>query len=122
MAMLLSRRQVLHGATAVGFAAAGLSPVSAETPRRIPHIDSHLHCFAGKDDRRFPYDERAPYTPDKAATPEHLLDCMAKAGVDFAMVVHPEPYQDDHRYLEHCLSVGKGKLKGTLLQFADREG
>ena len=32
------------------------------------------------------------------------------------------PYQDDHRYLEHCLGVGKGRLKGTLLVFADRPG
>jgi len=47
------------------------------------------------------------------------MDC---ADVDFAVVVHPEPYQDDHRYLEHCLDVGKGRLKGTLLLFADREG
>ena len=44
------------------------------------------------------------------------------AGVDFAVVVQPEPYQDDHRYLEHCLAVGKGRLKGTLLVFADRPG
>jgi len=45
---------------------------------------------------------------------------MDGAGVDFAVVVHPEPYQDDHRYLEHCLAVGKGRLKGTCLLFADR--
>jgi predicted TIM-barrel fold metal-dependent hydrolase len=47
---------------------------------------------------------------------------MREANVDYAIVVHPEPYQDDHRYLEHCLTVGKGKLKGTLLVFADRPG
>jgi predicted TIM-barrel fold metal-dependent hydrolase len=47
---------------------------------------------------------------------------MDGAGVKYAIVVHPEPYQDDHRYLEHCLAVGKGRLKGTLLVFADREG
>jgi predicted TIM-barrel fold metal-dependent hydrolase len=45
---------------------------------------------------------------------------MDAAGVDFGVVVHPEPYQDDHRYLEHCLAVGKGRLKGTCLFFADR--
>ncbi len=45
---------------------------------------------------------------------------MDEAGVDHAMVVHPEPYQDDHRYLEYCLDVGKGKLKGTCLFFADK--
>jgi predicted TIM-barrel fold metal-dependent hydrolase len=47
---------------------------------------------------------------------------MKEARVDYAIVVHPEPYQDDHRYLEHCLAIGKEKLKGTLLLFADREG
>jgi predicted TIM-barrel fold metal-dependent hydrolase len=47
---------------------------------------------------------------------------MAEAGVDYAVVVHPEPYQDDHRYLEHCLAVGKDQLKGTCLFFADCPG
>ncbi|HVL12274.1 MAG TPA: amidohydrolase family protein [Gemmata sp.] len=98
-------------------AAAG---VVRAAPDRAPVVDTHLHCFAGKDERRFPYHENAPYKPDDAATPEHLLGCMKDAGVDYAVVVHPEPYQDDHRYLEHCLSVGKGKLKGTCLFFADR--
>jgi predicted TIM-barrel fold metal-dependent hydrolase len=87
-----------------------------------PVVDTHLHCFAGKDDARFPYHERGPYRPEKAATPEHLLQCMDGAGVDFAVVVHPEPYQDDHRYLEHCLAVGKERLKGTCLFFADKPG
>lgn len=88
---------------------------------RVPVVDTHLHCFAGKDSAAFPYHKDAPYKPDDAATPEHLLACMKEAGVDYAVVVHPEPYQDDHRYLEHCLAVGKGKLKGTCLFFADRD-
>jgi len=85
-------------------------------------IDTHLHCFAGPDDSRFPYHPRAPYRPPAAATPEHLLKCMDGAGVNHAIVVHPEPYQDDHRYLEYCLQVGKGRLKGTCLVFADQPG
>lgn len=89
---------------------------------RVPVIDTHLHCFAGKDDSRFPYHAKGPYQPEKPATPEHLLKCMAEAGVDYAIVVHPEPYQDDHRYLDHCLAVGKEKLKGTCLFFADQPG
>jgi len=90
--------------------------------RRAPFIDTHLHCFAGKDDPRFLYHPEGPYQPAEPATPEHLLRCMAEAGVDQAVVVHPEPYGDDHRYLEHCLEVGGGKLKGTCLFFADRPG
>jgi predicted TIM-barrel fold metal-dependent hydrolase len=92
-----------------------------DTPS-TPLIDTHLHCFAGANDPRFPYHERGPYRPEKPATPEHLLECMQGAGVDDAIVVHPEPYQDDHRYLEYCLDVGKGELKGTVLLFADRPG
>lgn len=121
----LPRRQML-GLSASAAAAAVAGPrfcgAAEDEPARPPQIDTHLHCFAGKDDPRFPYHERAPYAPEKPATPEHLLACMQQAGVDHAIVVHPEPYQDDHRYLAHCLEVGQGKLKGTLLLFADREG
>lgn len=90
--------------------------------RRSVVVDTHTHCFAGKDDGRFPYHPRGTYQPEKPTSPEFLLKLMDGAGVDFAVVVHPEPYQDDHRYLEHCLAVGKGRLKGTLLVFADRPG
>jgi predicted TIM-barrel fold metal-dependent hydrolase len=122
MESFLSRRRLVQ-VGAASIAAAALRSEAQITPQRsAPRVDSHLHCFAGKDDPHFPYHERAPYKPEQPATPEHLLRCMNEADVDYAIVVHPEPYQDDHRYLEHCLSVGKGKLKGTLLLFADREG
>src|SRR3954451_21336015 len=115
-----SRRRALQiGAASALAAEIRLAAASAQTAR-MPRVDAHLHCFAGKDDSRFPYHERAPYKPDQPATPEHLLRSMQETGVDYAIVVHPEPYQDDHRYLEHCLAVGKGKLKGTCLFFADR--
>lgn len=94
----------------------------AESADAVPRVDTHLHCFAGTGDPRFPYHPRAPYRPEQAATPEHLLRCMDGAGVDHAIVVHPEPYQDDHRYLQHCLEVGSGRLKGAILLFSDRPG
>jgi predicted TIM-barrel fold metal-dependent hydrolase len=115
--MLPSRRTFLASSAALPFAT-NLRAADAKSPV----VDTHLHCFAGKDDPKFPYHKDAPYQPADPATPEHLLKCMADAGVDSAIVVHPEPYQDDHRYLEHCLAVGKGKLKGTCLFFAGVEG
>jgi predicted TIM-barrel fold metal-dependent hydrolase len=118
----MERRQFLHAAASASLIMAAGRRSYGMAPRRVPVVDTHLHCFAGRDDARFPYHPRGPYRPEKAATPEHLLACMAEAGVDFAVVVHPEPYQDDHRYLEHCLEVGRGKLKGTCLYFADRPG
>ena len=116
MSLSLERRQFMATALVTVGVKAGINAEPKET--RTPIVDSHLHCFAGKDDKRFPYHDKGPYKPDAAATPEHLLKCMDGAGVDFAIVVHPEPYQDDHRYLEHCLAVGKGRLKGTCLFFA----
>ncbi len=120
---IVARREALKagGAAAVCAIVGSGSKVGAEGVR-VPRVDSHLHCFAGTADARFPYHERAPYRPEAAATPEHLLRCMVEGGVDYAIVVHPEPYQDDHRYLEHCLQLTKGKVKGTLLLFADQEG
>lgn len=117
---LISRRAFVAG-TAVG-CLGGAAALAAGGSEKTPVVDTHLHCFAGKDDPRFPYHERAPYRPDEPATPEHLLECMDGAGVDFAVVVSPEPYQDDHRYLEYCLHVGGKRLKGTCLVFADRPG
>lgn len=116
------RRRFLKLAASAGLVAGAAVATGGEAARRAPRVDTHLHCFAGRRDSRFPYHARAPYEPNEAATPEHLIKCMDGAGVDFAVVVHPEPYQDDHRYLEYCLDVGKGRLKGTLLLFADREG
>jgi predicted TIM-barrel fold metal-dependent hydrolase len=111
-----TRRAFLASAAALPFA------TSARADTQTPVVDTHLHCFAGKNDPKFPYHKDAPYQPADPATPQHLLKCMAEGGVDYAIVVHPEPYQDDHRYLEYCLTVGKGKLKGTCLFFAGRDG
>lgn len=117
----LTRRRFLAASTAA-FVTQGAAGGAGRTRPKTPVVDTHLHCFAGPHDKRFPYHAKAPYEPATAATPEHLLKCMEGAGVNYAVVVHPEPYQDDHRYLEHCLRVGGKRLKGTCLFFCDRAG
>ena len=112
-----TRRDLLAASALLPAALSGVARAA-----RSPVIDCHVHCFAGDSDQRFPYHPRAPYRPPAAVTPEQLLAAMQQAGVDHGVIVHPEPYQDDHRYLEHCLAVGKGRLKGTCLFFADRPG
>ena len=117
-----SRRSfLLASAGSVTAVAAGRIALAGEVAKS-PLVDTHVHCFAGKGEKRFPYHARGPYQPEDVATPEHLIQCMDDAGVDYAVIVHPEPYQDDHRYLEHCLEVGGKRLKGTLLLFCDRPG
>lgn len=120
----ISRRSFLGsalGAAALA-ACAGSSQTTQTTSRRVPLVDSHIHCFAGPNDLRFPYHPLATYQPEEAAPPERLLELMDATGVDYGIVVHPEPYQDDHRYLEYCLEVGQGRLKGVALVFAERPG
>jgi predicted TIM-barrel fold metal-dependent hydrolase len=118
-----ARREFLKQVVATGVTAAAVSPLGSATAQaKSPVIDCHLHCFSGVGDDRFPYHENAPYRPEKAATPQHLLACMDGGGVDYAVVVHPEPYQDDHRYLAYCLDVGAGRLKATCLYFAEKPG
>lgn len=112
---MLTRRSVLAIPPSLAVACRS---VAAAPP--TPVVDTHVHCFAGRNEPRFPYHEDGPYQPAEPTPPEHLLGLMETAGVDFAIIVHPEPYQDDHRYLEHCLAAGGGKLKGTCLFFAGR--
>jgi predicted TIM-barrel fold metal-dependent hydrolase len=113
---MTTRREFLTSAASLTLA--GCAGPSIVRGNSTPVVDTHLHCFAGKSDARFPYHANGPYQPEAPATPERLLELMDPAGVNYAIVVHPEPYQDDHRYLEYCLDVGKGRLKGTCLFFA----
>src|ERR1700682_3828570 len=87
----ISRRSLLVGGLA-GLACASLAPSRSDAfaADKVPVLDSPLRCCAGGDSKTFPYHERAPYRPEAAATPEHLLKCMDGAGVDYGIVVHPE--------------------------------
>jgi predicted TIM-barrel fold metal-dependent hydrolase len=116
--MKTTRREFVAGAAAL--LGASCSGSSQRPKNSVPVVDTHVHCFAGYDDPRYPYHPDAPYKPEAPARPDQLLKCMDGAGVDFAIIVHPEPYQDNHDYLEHCLEAGRGRLKGTCLFFAGR--
>jgi L-fuconolactonase len=76
-------------------------------------IETHIHLFAG--DPRFPYNS-ASYTP-KPEPVEAYVKFAQVAHIEHAVIVHPEPYQDDHRYLEYCFAhePSPGFFKGTCL-------
>jgi predicted TIM-barrel fold metal-dependent hydrolase len=103
--MMISRRELI---------AAPLLPVLARAARPGGVlIESHVHLFAN-DPERFPYNAAA-YKPRPNPVEEYLKFAV-QARLDHAVIVHPEPYQDDHRYLEYCLAQGpKGFFKGTCL-------
>lgn len=76
-------------------------------------VDTHIHLF---DPARFPYHPNATYQPPAEPLEEYIRFAVP-AGIDHAVIVHPEPYQDDHRYLEYCFAhePSPGFFKGTCL-------
>jgi predicted TIM-barrel fold metal-dependent hydrolase len=78
-------------------------------------VDTHVHLFAA-DRQRFPFHPNAPYAPP-AQTVEDYIKFAVAAGIEHAVIVHPEPYQDDHRYLEYCFAHEPSPMffKGTCL-------
>src|SRR6266851_2678285 len=98
----LSRREWLLGAAGI----------AAARPKGVL-VDSHVHLF---DPQRVPYHPAATYRPP-AAPLEAYVQFVREAGIDHTIIVHPEPYQDDHRYLEYCFEhePSRGFFKGTCL-------
>jgi L-fuconolactonase len=108
----MNRRKFLAGAAAT--AAAGICAQAAGRPSG-PIVDTHVHLFS-PDLRRFPLAANATYKPTPLPVEEYVRFAKA-AGIDHAVIVHPEPYQDDYRYLEYCFTQepSPGFFKGTCL-------
>jgi L-fuconolactonase len=100
---MLSRRQLLSLAAATPLLADAASPL----------IETHLHLF---DPDRFPYHPKATYKPEPLTLATYAAFAK-QAGIDGVVIVHPEPYQDDHSYLEWLFKFEprKGFFKGTAL-------
>jgi len=64
-----------------------------------PIIDSHVHLFLPE----FAYHPNASYRPD-AHPLSGYLDFLKGSPVRSAVIVHPEPYQDDHRILDYVFA------------------
>lgn len=76
-------------------------------------IDTHIHLF---DPAKFPYSPTGTYQPP-AEPLETYVPFVKEIRLDHTIIVHPEPYQDDHRYLEYCFAhePSAGFFKGTCL-------
>lgn len=91
---------------------AGSAALRAARPAGL-FIDAHVHLF---DPKRFPYAPQATYQPPPQPL-ETYVEFVRQARIDHTIIVHPEPYQDDHRYLEYCFQhePSPGFFKGTCL-------
>lgn len=81
-------------------------------------VEWNAHMFSS-DTKRFPFHPQAAYTPRGERLSEDplkaYLERMARAGIDRAVLVHPEPYGDDHRLILDCLTREPERIKGTCL-------
>lgn len=94
---------------------AGAAVAAAADPDSTVTVDTHIHLFS-EDAKRFPYHPNAVYRPP-AAPLSPYLEFVKQAGISHTVIVHPEPYQDDHSYLEYCFAHEPSPLffKGTCL-------
>jgi hypothetical protein len=99
----VTRRELLLGTAA--------APLIGQN--RSTTIEPHVHLF---DPARFPYAPDGTYKPP-AYTLEDHAKVAAAAPLAHAIIVHPEPYQDDHRLLEYAFAhePRPGYFKGTCL-------
>src|SRR5688572_15343066 len=99
--MMTSMPATLNRRTFLAGALAAVPTLRAARPDGIL-IDTHVHLFS-KDPQRFPYPPDAPYKPDPQPLEDYVKFVVA-ARLQHTIIVHPEPYQDDHRYLEYCFA------------------
>lgn len=105
MGNTLTRRAAL-----LGLAAPAAALLAAPAPATI---ETHVHLF---DPNRVPYAPDAPYKPPAYTLEDHVR-LVETAGLAHSIIVHPEPHQADHRYLEYCFAhePRPGYFKGTCL-------
>ncbi len=81
-------------------------------------VEWNAHMFS-RDLARYPFHPQAAYRPDPARLPDDplaaYLERMAQERIDRAVLVHPEPYGDDHRLVLDCLAREPDRLRGTCL-------
>lgn len=81
-------------------------------------IEWNQHIFH-PDIHRFPLHDRAVYRPDvskNAADPlAAYVERLRDEHIDRAVLVHPEPYGDDHRLVLDCLAREPALFLGTSL-------
>jgi L-fuconolactonase len=81
-------------------------------------IEWNTHLFSS-DTARYPWHPRAAYVPGASMlSADPLADYLARMraeGIDRAVVVHPEPYGDDHRLVLDALRQEPERLRGTAL-------
>lgn len=81
-------------------------------------IEWNAHVFS-PDLVKYPFHPQATYHPDVSLQAKDplaaYLSTLDERGIDKAVIVHPEPYGDDHTLILDCLNREPDRLRGTSL-------
>jgi len=116
----MTRRKALERVAGLGLLALGVGQGWAKSaaPSKIPVIEWNAHIFS-PNTAKYSFHPQATYTPDVSVHPSDPLAAYLKRldeeGIDRAVIVHPEPYGDDHRLIIDCLNREPNRLRGTSL-------
>lgn len=81
-------------------------------------VEWNAHMFSADRDR-YPFHPQAAYVPDASRLHADPLavyeERMRREGIDRAVLVHPEPYGDDHALILDCLARDRERFRGTAL-------
>jgi len=81
-------------------------------------VEWNAHMFSS-DTKVYPFHPQAAYTPDPSRFEKDpladYLQRMEEESIDYAILVHPEPYGDDHRLVLECLKRKPDRFWGTSL-------
>jgi predicted TIM-barrel fold metal-dependent hydrolase len=79
-------------------------------------VEWNAHMFSS-DTARYPFHPAAAYVPSVAELEKNplasYLKRMDRLGIDYAVLVHPEPYGDDHHLILDCLGRESQRLRGV---------
>lgn len=118
--VIMTRRNAMERMVGFGLAGLGLGQVWANgaAPKNVPVIEWNAHIFS-PNTSKYPFHPQATYQPDASAYPAdplaEYLKRLDEEGIDRAVIVHPEPYGDDHRLIIDCLKREPDRLRGTSL-------
>lgn len=120
----VTRRKALGSFVGIGLLGLGLGRANLlassgmMTASNVPVIEWNAHIFS-PDITKYPIHTRATYVPDVSVHPIDALGAylerLDKNKIDRAVIVHPEPYGDDHSLIVDCLRREPDRLRGTSL-------
>ena len=132
---MITRRKAIGsllaaGATAVAGSSQGMSSVGfSYIPQNSKNddmvIEWNAHIFS-PDTKKYPFHPKATYQPDVSVQPAdplaEYLKRLDEEDIDRAVIVHPEPYGDDHSLILACLQREPERLRGHQPFLSERPG